>query len=169
MVNPGKTNHSNSIGSPSILSKVPHCGASLNQLNCSSQTVFDIGFWFIFPRHNLCARNWWLLHHWPEITVSMENFPSWFETLQKSHPIVPISTVQISRTSSLKWDFPLYFWWNVNCLSNSSPWTQMLPMSKTEHSPNHWTFVNVLHWIFWRTVQHLSQSVIHSVQEWTWF
>ena len=29
----------------------------------------------------------------------MENFPSWFETLQKSHPIVPISTVQISRTS----------------------------------------------------------------------
>ena len=29
--------------------------------------------------------------------------------------------------------------------------------------------VNVLHWIFWRTVQLLSQSVIHSVQEWTWF
>ena len=38
-----------------------------------------------------------------------------------------------------------------------------------EHSPNHTTFVNVLHSIFWRTVQHLSHSIIHSVQEWPWF
>ena len=32
-----------------------------------------------------------------------------------------------------------------------------------EHSPNHRTFVNVLHWIFWRMVQHLSQSIIQSI------
>ena len=35
--------------------------------------------------------------------------------------------IQISRTSALKWDFLLQFWWNVNCLSNSFPWIQMLP------------------------------------------
>ena len=32
-----------------------------------------------------------------------------------------------------------------------------------EHSPSRRTFVNVLHWIFWRKVQHLSQSIIHSL------
>ena len=39
-----ETFHSNSIGSPSIVFKVLYCGESLNQLNCSSQTVFDAGF-----------------------------------------------------------------------------------------------------------------------------
>ena len=43
MVNPGKIFHSNSIGSPSIVSKVLYCGESLNQLNFSSQAVFDVG------------------------------------------------------------------------------------------------------------------------------
>ena len=42
VVNPGKIFHSNSIGSPSIVSKVLYCGGSLNQPNCSSQTVFDV-------------------------------------------------------------------------------------------------------------------------------
>ena len=60
-------------------------------------------------RKPLHARDWWLLHHWPEMIVSMENYPSWFGTLQKSHLIVPISTVQISRTSSLKWDLSPVF------------------------------------------------------------
>ena len=36
--------HSNSTGFPSIVSKVLYCGESLNQFNCSSQTVFDAGF-----------------------------------------------------------------------------------------------------------------------------
>ena len=44
VVKPGKIFHSNSIGSPSIMSKVLYCGESLNQLNLSSQTVFDSGF-----------------------------------------------------------------------------------------------------------------------------
>ena len=39
-VNPGKILHSNSIGSPSILSKVPYCDESLHQLN------------FFFPNSN---------------------------------------------------------------------------------------------------------------------
>ena len=57
----------------------------------------------------LHSRNWWLLHYWPEVTVCMENFPSWFETLQKSHVIVRLSTFQICRTSVSKWDFSPVF------------------------------------------------------------
>ena len=44
VVNPGKIFHSNSIGSPSIVSKVLCCDESLNQPNFSSLTVFDVGF-----------------------------------------------------------------------------------------------------------------------------
>ena len=36
--------HSNSIGSPSIVSKILYCDGSLNQSNCRSQAVFDVGF-----------------------------------------------------------------------------------------------------------------------------
>ena len=42
VVHPVKRFHSNSIGSPSIVSKVLYCGESLNQPNRSSQTVFDV-------------------------------------------------------------------------------------------------------------------------------
>ena len=59
----------------------------------------------------------------------MDNFPSWFETLQKSHLIAPLSTFRICRTSSSKW---IYFCWTANCPSNSVPWIQMLPMSTTK-------------------------------------
>ena len=44
VVDPGKIFHSNSVGSPSTVSKVLYCDESLNQLNFSSQTVFDVGF-----------------------------------------------------------------------------------------------------------------------------
>ena len=44
VVNPGKIFHSNAIGSPSIVSKVLCCDESLNQPNCCSQLVFDVGF-----------------------------------------------------------------------------------------------------------------------------
>ena len=36
--------HSNSIGSPSIVSKILYCDESLNQSDCCSQAVFDVGF-----------------------------------------------------------------------------------------------------------------------------
>ena len=57
VVDPGKIFHSNSIGSPSIGSKVLHCDELLNQLICSSQTAFDVGLWFIFPKHNTESEN----------------------------------------------------------------------------------------------------------------
>ena len=57
VVNPGKIFHSNSIGSPSIVSKAQFCGELLNHVNLSSQTVFDCGFSFIFPRHNTESEN----------------------------------------------------------------------------------------------------------------
>ena len=83
----------------------------------------------------LHARDWWLLHHWPEIIVSIKNYPSWLATLQKSHLIVPISTFQICQTSVSKCDCSCIFWWNLNFLSNSFPCIQMLPMLKTETFP----------------------------------
>ena len=57
VVNAGKIFHSNSIGSPSIVSKVLYCDELLNHVNISSQTVFDCGFWCIFPRHNTESEN----------------------------------------------------------------------------------------------------------------
>ena len=57
VVNPGKIFHSNSIGSPSILSNALYCGELLNHVNLTSQTVFDCGFSFIFPRHNTESEN----------------------------------------------------------------------------------------------------------------
>ena len=41
---------SNSIGSPSIVSKALFCDESLNQLNISSQTAFDVGFSLTFSK-----------------------------------------------------------------------------------------------------------------------
>ena len=49
--------HSNSIGSPSLVSKVLYCDELLNQLIFSSQTVFDCGFSFIFPRNDTESEN----------------------------------------------------------------------------------------------------------------
>ena len=75
VVNPGKTFHSNYFGSPSSVSKALYCGELLKHVNLSSQTVFDGGFSFIFPKHNTevekkrkpsRARDWWHLHHQPQ-------------------------------------------------------------------------------------------------------
>ena len=43
-VDPGKIFHSNSIGSPSIVSKVLYCDESLNHPDCRFQIVSDVGF-----------------------------------------------------------------------------------------------------------------------------
>ena len=154
VVNPWKIVHSNSIG------KVLYCGESLNQLNCSSQTEFYYWFWFTFPRHNTEYEN--------TSTFACERLKtsspltkdnclhgessSWFETLPKSHRIVRLSTFQICRTSVLKWASSLYFWWNVNCLSNSFPWTQMLQCWRHKHSP---------------IIERLSMSCIASFEDWS--
>ena len=57
VVNPEKIFHSNSIGSPSILSKVLYSCELLNNVNLSSHAMFDCGFSFIFPRHNTESEN----------------------------------------------------------------------------------------------------------------
>ena len=57
VVNPGKIFHSNSIGSPSILSKVLYSGELLNHANLSSHAVFARGFSCILPRHNTESEN----------------------------------------------------------------------------------------------------------------
>ena len=52
VVNPWKILHSNSSGSPSILSKFLHSWDDLNHSNLSSHASFDWGFSCILPRHN---------------------------------------------------------------------------------------------------------------------
>ena len=42
MVNPGKIFHSNSIGSPSNLSKALYCDELLNHVNLSSHAIFNL-------------------------------------------------------------------------------------------------------------------------------
>ena len=138
-VNPWKIFHSNSIGSPSILSKILYCDELLNHINLSSQAEFDCGFQCIFPRHDTESENTYTFAYERLMTSSSltrdncfhEELSQLIWDTPKSHPIVPISTVQISRTSALKWDLSLYFCWHVNFLSNSFAWIQMLPRSKT--------------------------------------
>ena len=50
VVNPWKILHSNSIDSPSIVSKALYCDELLNHVNLSSPTIFDNGFSLIVPR-----------------------------------------------------------------------------------------------------------------------
>ena len=57
VVNRGKIFHSNSIGSPSSVSKVLYCDELLNQVNFSSQAEIYSGFSFIFPRQNTESEN----------------------------------------------------------------------------------------------------------------
>ena len=135
VVNPGKLFHSNSIGSPSMVSKVLYCGVSLNQSNCSSQALFDVGFWLTFPRHNTESENTWTF--WCERLVTSSSLTKDYCFHGESSQLIwdtppKISTFEMCRTFSLKWDLNLYFWWNVNFRSNSFPWIQMLPMSKTK-------------------------------------
>ena len=52
LLNPGNIFHSNSIGSPSILSKFLYSGDDLKHRNLSSYASFDWGFSCILPRHN---------------------------------------------------------------------------------------------------------------------
>ena len=57
VLNPGKIFHSNSIGSPSILSKFLYSGHDLNHSNLCSHASFDWGFSCILPRHNTESEN----------------------------------------------------------------------------------------------------------------
>ena len=56
-------------------------------------------------RKPLHARDWWLLHHWPEIVVSMDNFPSWFET--DASNVEDINILQIIER------------WSMSCIVSS--------------------------------------------------
>ena len=138
VVNPGKIFHSNSIGSPSIVSKVLHCGELLNHVHLSSHNLI-VGSGSSYQgitqnlkiRKPLRARDWRLLHHQPKINTSMKNLPV---NCIHSIDLVWLFGYQLFRNVEHLFHceiVPLYFWWNVNCLSNSFPWIQMLPMSKT--------------------------------------
>ena len=98
VVNPGKIFHSNSIGSPSIVSKVLYSDELLNQVNVSSQTMFDCGFSLVFPRHNTESENTWTFVCKRLMTCSSPTKDKLF-SLHRSHLIVRLS---ISRSSPIK-------------------------------------------------------------------
>ena len=68
-------------------------------------------------------------------------------------------SLQICRKSVSLWDLFLCFWWNVNFLSNSLPWT-CLQCRRHEHSPCHlmilWLFLTVT--MLWSSI-HASCAV----------
>ena len=131
------------------------------------QKVFDIGFWFIFPRHNTESET--------TLTVACERL---------------MTSSSLTRDNCFHGEFFQLFWdtpkissdcSNINCsdISNiffevrffhcvfDGMWIVWVILShehrcfqcrKHKHSPKRRTFVNVLHWIFWRKVQHISQS-----------
>ena len=65
------------------------------------------------------ARDWWLLHHWPKINFSMKN-----------SLIVRLSTFRYAE-HLFQCEIVPCFLRNVNFMSNSFRWIQMLVMSKT--------------------------------------
>ena len=59
--------------------------------------------------------------------------------LRHSKNLILLSTINFSDMSNIcikMKDLSLYFWRNANCLNNSFPWIQMLPLSK-KHSADH--------------------------------
>ena len=115
-LNAGKIFHSNSINSPSTVSKVLYCDESMHQLNFFPKQCLMLGSDSSFQgmtqnlkiHKPLHARDWRLLHHWPEITVSIKNLPSYLDSLNKSHLIVRLSSFRMCQTLVSLWDLFLY-------------------------------------------------------------
>ena len=57
VLHPRKIFHSNSIGSPSILSKALYCDELLNHVDLSFRAMSDCGFSFTFTRHKTESEN----------------------------------------------------------------------------------------------------------------
>ena len=116
--------------------KTLYFGKLSNHVNLSSHAMFDCGFSFTFPKHNTESENTKTFVCKRLMTYSSPTKDKYFhkEYSQlislRSRLIVRSSVSQICRTSVSLWDL-LYFWGNSNCLSNSSPWIQMLAMWKT--------------------------------------
>ena len=106
----------------------------MHNLIVGSRSSFQDTVQNLKMRRLLCAEDWWLVHHQSKTNTSMKSLPSSLFSLHRSHLIVRIPISQICRTSVSLWDL-LYFWWNANCLSNSSPWIQMLAMYKRSTFP----------------------------------
>ena len=121
--------HSNFIGSPSIVLKVLCWNESLNQPKCSSQTVFDVGFRFTFPRHYTESQNtntFACERLMTSSSLTKKNcFHGEFSQLIWDTPKNPSdwSTINFSDMSNFCFKMRFSpFWWSAKCLSNSFPW-----------------------------------------------
>ena len=150
VVNPGKICHSNSIGSPSIVSKVLCCGEYL-----WTNSIF-------FPNSIWC----WVLIHlsktqhriWKYVNLCKRETDDFFTTDHRQLFPWRIFPADLRHSKNLIW---LYHYQLFR-------YVEHLLLSEIFTCPNHRTFVDVLHCIFWRMVRYLLQSIIHHVQEWSW-
>ena len=142
VVNPVKIFHSNSIGSPSILSKALYSGvllktapnfASMLCLTEGSRVFYQDTIQNLKRRRPLCAEDWWLVQHQSKTILPWRIFPINCFSLQRSHLVrTPIS--EVCGTFVSLWGLS-YSWWNANCLSNSFPWIPLIPIVQS------WTFL----------------------------
>ena len=106
VVNPGKIFHSNSIGSPSILSKALYSGEFLNHFNLSSHAMLTLGSRTPFqdiiqnPEYvDICVQETDDFHHQSKRNPTMKNLPSKLFSIHRSLLIVRLSVPQMCRTS----------------------------------------------------------------------
>ena len=133
VVNPGKIFHSNYIGFPSIVSKVLCCGESLNQLDFSSQTEFNVGFWIIFPRHNTESENTYTFAcEWLMTSSSLTKDQCFHEESSQLIWDTPkissdCPTIHFSDMSNICFIVRLFpvFWWSVNFLLKTWTFTSL--------------------------------------------
>ena len=112
--------------------------------------------------------DWWLLHHWPKMIVSMENSPNWFETLQKiSHDCSNINCSSMSNICFIVRSFPVFL---MECKFSEKFFPMNTDASIVEDTNIH-QIVERLSMSFvasFEDCSNISQSIIHPVQEWQW-
>ena len=134
--NPWKIFHSNSIGSPSILSVSVIWRRFLTIPIFCSHASFD---WWVFRESYQdtiqklkktwtfsFAENWWFFRHQLMTDISMHDFPNQSFPNLRSHLVLSLIS-QTCRTFASVWDQTCSQWVD-NCSSNSFSWIPLIPL-----------------------------------------
>ena len=120
VLNPGKIFHSNSMSSPSILSKFLYSGELLNHPHLSSHAPFDWRFSFIFPRHSTEYENTWTFVRWRLMTCSSPIKDKYFHEESSQLIVFSIDLIWLFGHQFFRYVEHLFhceifcFWWNAN-------------------------------------------------------
>ena len=174
VLNPWKIFHSNSIGSPSILSKVLYSSELLKRSNLCSHAVFDWGFSCILPRHNTRI--------WKYVDSCALKTDDLFITNQRQilpWRVFPTNCFQSRDLILLRHQSCRYvehlFHCEIFCILDGMPtvWVilsheyRWFQCWRHEHSPYHRMFFAVFCNINWRSFLPFSHLIIHPIQEWS--